>query len=157
MKRHPAFQDLSRDHYTALNRSLQMVRAVERHPSAWPLPEAFAAFRALWTRDGLRQHFLAEETDLVPALRSHEAGALAQRMLDEHADLRQRLDGLDPSKPQEAAEAARRLTAHARWEEAVVFEWLQANLPPAELEELLARSQRFRAANGLPVNPPKRA
>lgn len=157
VKRHPAFQDLSRDHFTALNRSLQVVRAVEGHPAAWPLPQALAAFEALWTRHGLRQHFLEEEADLVPVLEARPAGQpLAQRMRAEHDDLRRRFGALAASSPAEAAEAARRLTAHARWEEDVVFGWLQAELAPEELEALLARSQAFRAANGLPVNPPKR-
>lgn len=156
VKRHPAFQDLSRDHFTALNRSLQVMRAVERHPGAMmTYPQAFAAFKALWNRDGLRAHFLEEETDLVPVLRARGAGELADRMMHEHADLRQRFEALDVAQDQAVAETAKGLTAHARWEEDVVFEWLQANLPEQELEALLRRSQGFRAANGLPVNPPK--
>jgi len=157
VKRHPAFQDLSRDHFTALNRSLQVMRAVERHPGAMmTYPQAFAAFKALWNRDGLRAHFLEEETDLVPVLRARGAGELADRMMREHGDLRARFEALDVAQDQAVAATAQGLTAHARWEEDVVFEWLQANLPEEELEALLRRSQGFRAAHGLPVHPPKR-
>lgn len=155
VKRHPAFQDLSRDHFTALNRSLQMVRAVEGHPAAWPVGEAFAAFRMLWERDGLKAHFLEEETDLLPVLRTHGGSALADRLLDEHDALRQAFGALDARKPEQAAAAARSLTAHARWEEDTLFEWLQAALSETELQDILARSRSFRQANGLPVNEPR--
>lgn len=156
VKRHPAFQDLSRDHFVALNRSLQVVRAVEGHPSARPFEHARVQLQDLWEHDGLRQHFDEEETDLVPVLRAKGAGGLAQRLLDEHAALRVGFGALGQAAPAEAAATARGLMAHARWEEDTVFEWLQANLPEAELHGLLLRSQSFRRANGLPVNDPKR-
>jgi hypothetical protein len=156
VKRHPAFQDLSRDHFTALNRSLQLVRAAEGHAGALlTYDQAFAAFRALWTRDGLPAHFLEEETDLVPVLRARGGGELAERMMREHADLRARFGALAPDGRQEAAAAAKALTAHARWEEDVVFQWLQETLAEPELQVLLETSRGFRAANGLPVNPPR--
>ena len=156
MKRHPAFQDLSRDHYVALNRSLQLVRAVEGHPSAQPYEQAAYNFGCLWTHDGLPAHFGEEEADLVPVLRAG-APALADRMLREHGELRLAFEAIASQRAsrEQAAAAARLLTAHARWEEETVFEWLQASLPEARLAELLARSQAYRAANGLPVNPPK--
>lgn len=156
MKRHPAFQDLSRDHYVALNRSLQLVRAVEGHPTAWPYSQALAAFEMLWARDGLPQHFDEEETDLVPVLRETEGGrVLAERMLAEHEQFRAAFEGLRQARPEEVARTARLLTAHARWEEETVFESLQRTLPEARLQELLARSLRFRGANGRPVTQPK--
>lgn len=155
MKRHPAFQDLSRDHYVALNRSLQVVRAVDGHPAARPFEHAKAQFLDLWEHDGLPAHFAEEETDLVPVLRERSAAELAQRMLDEHASLRAGFAQLPRATPAEAAATARLLTAHARWEEDTVFGWLQDNLSEAELDVLLRRSQRFREANGLPVNPPR--
>lgn len=155
MKRHPAFQDLSRDHYVALNRSLQVVRAVEGHPQARPFDHAKAQFMDLWEHDGLRQHFLEEETDLVPVLQANGAGELSARMLQEHADLRKAFGGLQDASPAGAAQAARALMAHARWEEDVVFEWLQANLAEEKLQELLDKSARFRTAQGLPVGPPR--
>lgn len=151
MKRHPAFQDLSRDHYVALNRSLQVLRAAEGHPRARPLEHAVAQFSDLWEHDGLRQHFGEEEADLVPVLRSKGAGGLAQRLLDEHAALRDGFGAL----PERAADTARGLMAHARWEEDTVFEWLQDHLTAAELEGLLRQSRSFRQANGLPVGEPR--
>lgn len=155
MKRHPAFQDLSRDHYTALNRSLQVVRAVDGHPAARPFEHAVHQFRDLWEHDGLREHFLEEETDLLPALNAYGGDDLGQRLLREHEALRQAFGRLDAQQPAHAAETARRLTWHARWEEEVVFEWLQAHVPEAGLQALLQQSQRFRAVHGLAVNPPR--
>lgn len=156
MKRHPAFQDLSRDHFTALNRSLQVIRAVEGHASARPYEEARSAFAALWRTDGLASHFLEEEHDLVPVLQSRgDPGGLADRLLREHDDLRGRLEAVavGTASPPQTTDAARRLMAHARWEEDTVFEWLQANLDEAALADLLARGRSFRQANGLPVGP----
>lgn len=154
MKRHPALQDLSRDHFTALNRALQMVRAVEGHPRAWPVGEAFAAFQALWRHGGLPAHFHEEEADLVPVLRGHGAGHLADRLLREHDALRDGFAHLAPDDPLQAAATATALRGHARWEEDVVFEWLQENLAEGDLQALWAASRGFRAANGLPVGPP---
>jgi hypothetical protein len=155
VKRHPAFQDLSRDHYVALNRCLQATRAVEGHPAARPFDVARSQLADLWEHDGLQAHFAEEEADLVPVLRGEGGADLASRMVAEHADLRRRFASLAQAAPAEVQEAARLLTAHARWEEEVVFEWLQSHLPEAELPALLARSRSFRAANGLPVSPPR--
>jgi hypothetical protein len=155
VKRHPAFQDLSRDHYVALNRALQVVRAAEGHPRARPLEHAVAQLQDLWEHDGLRAHFAEEETDLVPVLRQKGEAGLAQRLLDEHAALRAGFGALGGATPDAAAATARGLMAHVRWEVETVFEWLQDRLAAAELEELLLRSQGFRRQNGLPVNEPK--
>lgn len=156
MQRHQALQDLSRDHFTAFNRALQMVRAVEGHPRAWPVGEAFAAFQALWSHGGLPAHFREEETDLVPVLRGHGAGHLADRLVREHDALRDGFAHLAPDDPVQAAATAEALRKHARWEEDVVFEWLQANLAEGDLQSLWAASRGFRSANGLPVGPPSK-
>jgi hypothetical protein len=157
VKRHPAFQDLSRDHFVALNRALQVVRAAEGHPRARPFEHARFQLQDLWEHDGLRQHFEEEEADLVPVLRANGADGLAQSLLDEHAALRAGFGALGHAGPVEAAATARSLMAHVRWEEDTVFEWLQAHLPEAELHALLLRSQGFRRANGRPVQELKRA
>src|SRR5688572_12644631 len=154
MKRHPAFQDLSRDHSVVLNRVLQVVRSVEGHPMAKPLGESLPAFVRLWTHDGLPGHFAQEETDLLPVLRS-KAPDLADRLLREHEAARGGFEGLlKAAEPQEAARLAAAVRAHIRWEEEAVFGWLQANLPEAELRRLLAKSQLFRAKNRLPAACP---
>ncbi len=155
MRRDPAFQDLSRDHFTALNRCLQVVRAVEGHPNARPYEQALFQLRDLWEHDGLPVHFDEEESNLVPVLREKGAGELAARMVADHGRLRSGFAALASATPAQAAALAKDLTAHARWEEETVFEWLQGQLEPAELESLLRASQRFRMANGLPVNPPR--
>lgn len=155
MKRDPAFQDLSRDHYTALNRCLQVIRAVEGHPSAKPYGQAVFQFQDLWEHDGLQAHFLEEETDLVPVLRARGAGALADRLVADHERLRAGFRALPTASREQAAALARDLQAHARWEEEQAFGWLQDHLRPDELAALLRASQAFRQANGLPVNPPR--
>jgi hemerythrin-like domain-containing protein len=155
VKRHPAFQDLSRDHYLVLNRALQVVRAVEGHPSARPYELAVFQLQDLWEHDGLKAHFAEEEADLVPALQARGAGAAAEQMLAEHAALRAGLEALGGATRDQAAATARSLMAHARWEEEAVFGWLQEHLSDGELADRLARSRHFRAANGLPVGEPR--
>ena len=154
MKRHPALQDLSRDHYIALNRCLQVLRAVEGHEHAQPYAQAIYNFEALWTHDGLQEHFGEEEQDLVPLLKDG-APELAARMLAEHDRLRAGFHALEAkaATPGQAAETARLLQAHARWEEAAVFEWLQQHLGEAELQALWQRSRAYRQAKGLPIGP----
>jgi hypothetical protein len=157
VRRHPAFQDLSRDHFVALNRSLQVVRAVDGHPRARPFEQVAFQFLDLWLHDGLREHFLEEETDLVPVLSQRGAGALSDRLRADHERLRAGFAAIQSGtlSPSQVADVARDLTAHARWEEESVFEWLQDHLTDDELGDLLRKSQAFRTANGLPVNPPR--
>lgn len=152
MKRHPAFQDLSRDHLVANTRSLHVIRAVEGHPQAPPFEQAIHNFEGLWTHEGLAIHFREEETDLLPVLRARHP-QLAERLLSEHDLLRDGFDAVvrKTADREASAQTARALMVHARWEEEVVFEWLQENLSEAELEELLAKSKSFRTAQGMPV------
>lgn len=152
MKRHPAFQDLSRDHLVANTRALHVIRAVEGHPMAPAFEQAIYNFEGLWTHEGLSTHFTEEETDLLPVLRKRHP-ALAERLQQEHDLLRAGFAAVvnKTADRNSAAQTARTLMAHARWEDDVVFEWLQNNLSESELQALLAMSKSFRTAQGMPL------
>lgn len=153
MKRHPAFQDLSRDHLVANTRALHLIRAVQGHPRAPPFEQAIYNFEGLWTHEGLSIHFSEEETDLLPILKARHAD-LAERLLREHGVLRAGFEAVvrKAADREAAKQTAQTLMAHARWEEEVVFEWLQSNLTETELKELLAKSKSFRTAQGMPID-----
>lgn len=152
MKRHPAFQDLSRDHLVANTRALHVIRAVEGHPRSPSYEQAIYNFEGLWTQEGLAIHFGEEETDLLPLLRERKPD-LANRLALEHDLLRRGFEAVVGKTASRAAakETAKALMAHARWEEEIVFEWLQDHLSETELQELVAKSQSFRSARGMPV------
>lgn len=152
VKRHPAFQDLSRDHLVANTRALHVIRAVEGNPMAPSYEQAIYNFEGLWTHEGLAIHFGEEETDLLPVLKARHPD-LAKRLLTEHDLLREGFDAVvrKTAGREAAKETAIALMAHARWEEEVVFEWLQDHLSEAELQGLLAKSKSFRTAQGMPV------
>ena len=114
--------------------------------------QAIYNFEGLWTHEGLSIHFGEEEADLLPILRARHP-ELAERLLREHNLLRTGFDAVvrKTADRQAAAQTARTLMAHARWEEEVVFEWLQDNLSEDDLQALLAQSKAFRIAEGMPV------
>ena len=152
VKRHPAFQDLSRDHLVANTRALHVIRAVEGHPMAPAFEQAIYNFEGLWTHEGLATHFEEEEADLLPVLRKRHP-ELAERLQQEHDLLRAGFAAVvnKTADRNAAVQTARALMAHARWEDDVVFEWLQNNLSESELQALLAMSKSFRTAQGMPL------
>lgn len=144
MKRHPAFQDLSRDHFNALLACLHVQRAVDGHESAPPYNEATEKLLKLW-HDELRFHFDEEDVDLMPALARPGGEPLASRLAEDHANLRGTFGALTrESTPEEWKAAAEALRVHIRWEEDELFEWMQENLSDAELKALLRVSIEFR-------------
>ncbi len=93
----------------------------------------------------MQLHFEEEDEDLLPVLDA-KAPELAKRLRSEHADLRESFGNLKADKPDSEAfdRVAELLQNHIRWEEDVLFEWLQQNLAEEELQKLWQRSRRFR-------------
>ena len=93
----------------------------------------------------LRSHFEVEEAHLFPAVVAHLPGEtnLVAQLLDEHDVMRTRIrdlerdpmTGLDVRLPS----LGRLLEAHVRREERVLFETMQREMEPADLETLGAR------------------
>lgn len=153
MRRHPALQDLSRDHFTALNHVVQVRRVVEGDEFAEPLDRVRTDFLA-FARGELLTHFDEEESLLVPPLERVGADRLLERLHADHALLREGVAGLsEASTAPDLWAVAEALRVHARWEEEVLFESLQEALPAAELDRLGRESRAFRQERDRPVGP----
>ncbi|MGB0653469.1 MAG: hemerythrin domain-containing protein [Thermoplasmatota archaeon] len=157
MKRHPALQDLSRDHHQVLMACQRIERAAAGHPLA-PVPEeAIARFLALWRSD-LAHHFDEEEATLVGHLQEGDGATLGEQLRQDHETIRRAVADLDEEASIEAwATLAGQLRAHIRWEENTLFPWLQDHLTEAQLQGLLERSVAFRTRVRGPhaVRPPR--
>lgn len=133
MRRTSSLQALSHDHHHGLVASVRLRRILE----AGSFDEAAAFVAALWT-DELASHFASEETHLLPALRALHADVLARRMCREHRRLHA-LAGREarhaPS-PETLRQFGEQLRAHIRFEERVVFPYLERRLPDDALQHL---------------------
>lgn len=129
MKRHPSLVGLSDDHHTALVIALRCKRA--REDGLAGLWEAVRAAGA----EHFEPHFQIEETHLLPALVALGEDAMAARIREDHAALR---DGLAQPRPTLDAvrDFGRRLDEHVRLEERQVFEKTQRRLPAAALRAI---------------------
>jgi len=153
VRRRPALQDLSRDHFVALTAVVGVRRVVERDRFAKPEAEAKAVFLHL-ARLTLPEHLDEEERFLLPLLRAGPAAEEKDRLLEEHARLRGLFAKLAPESPLASFwEAAQLLQQHIRWEEDHLFERLQREASPDTLDRLLADLTARRRVVGLPVGP----
>lgn len=141
MKRSAHLQTLSHDHHQGLAASVRLRQLLDRHA----VGEAATFVTALWM-DELVPHFTSEETHLLPALHTLRADALAARLCREHRRLH-RLAGADHSSGAASAETLRtfgeQLRAHIRFEERIVFPYLEQHLPD---DVLLHISEQLQAA-----------
>lgn len=135
MKRHPALIPFSHDHQNTLARALRLRRADALEPAERRDElDQFLEF----ARDRVLPHFAAEERAMLRVRdirRTDEIDAGHRRMLDEHADLRARIDELDQvdGDPDAALlqDTGTMLTQHVRFEERDLFELLQRELGDA--------------------------
>jgi hemerythrin-like domain-containing protein len=101
--------------------------------------EATAGFLEFWHAEG-RRHFQIEEDLLLPGFARHGPAdhPAVVRALSEHVDLRRRAQDLERGgQPLEALhELGRRLSAHIREEENVLFTLVEQTLPADELKAL---------------------
>lgn len=155
MKRHPALQDLSRDHFTALNHVVQVRRVIDKDRFAKPLAQVHEPFAAL-ARGELMDHFDEEEALLLPLVDARPPlAALGDRLRDDHARLRSKAETMAdaPDDLEGLWDFAQDLERHARWEEDQLFEELQSALSEAELLALQGAQDAFRRDRGMPVGP----
>ena len=134
MKRSAALTPLSRDHHHGLFAALKLSRATDAGAS-----QAAAGFLEFWHAEG-RRHFQIEEDLLLPGFARHGPAdhPAVVRALVEHVDLRRRAQDLEGgAQPLEALhELGRRLSAHIRAEEDVLFTLVEQTLPADELRAL---------------------
>ncbi|MEA3144174.1 MAG: hypothetical protein QOG31_1498 [Thermoplasmata archaeon] len=136
MKRHPALQDLSRDHHVALLHA----RRLRGEDARMGLPEARRRF-FLYHAGILRHHFTEEELALLPVLRDT---TLRERFLREHRELEDAAVRLPNESDTFQRNLGERLRAHVRFEEDELFPALQASLAAAEWEALAERANGYR-------------
>ncbi|MCS6843260.1 MAG: hemerythrin domain-containing protein [Caldilineales bacterium] len=152
LKRHPALQDLSRDHQLILLEARGLRWAAQGDRRGQAAAQAAAAFLRFWRSIG-ELHLREEEEVLLPLCRPHLSPAdegLVARWLADHAWLREASAALEQSPPADNRLAAalealsRRLHDHVRWEERTLFARVQEALSAEEMDRLAAQSQAFR-------------
>jgi hemerythrin-like domain-containing protein len=142
VKRHPALVELSRDHQHGLATAHTL-----RHAAETDRAVARSAFLLFW-HDEAEAHFHIEEQILLPALhRLDAADEPVNRVLAEHADIRQRAAAFSgEARPalDDLYGLGRLLERHIRYEERVLFPLIENALDHAELTavgEALARAE----------------
>ena len=147
MKRHPGLIPLSRDHHDALVVAQGLILGRSKAPrSDWPTDRRAQADRVVaFFAHTLRSHFEVEEAHLFPAVVAHLPGEadLVAQLLDEHDAMGARSRDLerDPTTDLDVRlpSLGRLLEAHVRREERVLFETMQREMEPADLETLGTR------------------
>ncbi len=97
----------------------------------------------------LRKHFEAEEAHVFPAAVDHlrEGADLARQLIEEHDDMRARIRGFeaDPTTNlhERLSSFGERLKEHIQKEERVLFERIQEEMDPADLEAIGVRLRTF--------------
>lgn len=150
MKRHPALQDLSRDHFHVLFRCQRIRRALAREADWTEVGGLVDDLLAFFDSD-MSPHFREEDELVVPAAaQTEELREVAQQTLDEHGVLRRAIGELRRVRATEAdvrrllATLEPQIAAHVKIEEQDLFEGLQSALPESRMQELGRRSLAFR-------------
>ncbi len=148
MKRHPSLQPLSREHHRALLYWRELDKQLGSPQSAG-LRTAASALQQYW-HPRFASHMADEEHVLLDAL----PGAMRSQLLDEHdllrlllCSLNDRLGSGGPLALDVLASLAATLHAHIRWEERVLFPYLQCHVPPDELRSWEDRLRGRRASD----------
>ena len=163
--RHPALQDLSRDHHNVLVLCLEIKRSLDDQDhsdedldvrSPQKMAEQLITF---WQTEG-NLHFREEEEAFLPVYMRHVSlsdNEDLRQMLHDHAWLRDRVERLEQLLQTDEpfhdllSETGERLKQHARLEERAVFEHAQEVLSDEELNEVGRRSRAFRTRNNMNV------
>ncbi len=155
MQRHPALQDLSRDHFDALALAQLIRRSMEGHEMGGTPEQAATRLVEAWEQE-LAWHFREEEEVLLPIHQRHVDPAedeTIRRVLSDHAWFRDEVpalvQALEAGEPigDRVARIGERLHDHARLEDREWFPAIEASLSEAELDELAHRSRAYRKAH----------
>jgi iron-sulfur cluster repair protein YtfE (RIC family) len=163
VKRHPALQNLSRDHHLLLLQARQ-IRWYATGDRRAPFFNAILTdFLHTWEQTAL-PHLRQEEAVLLPfyaRFPSAEQRQHERRVLEEHQWLRAKVAALQQAEANQQeliAEIGAALHNHIRFEERILFQHMQVLLPESAMQDLRAQLQTFRerlytesnAANGSP-------
>lgn len=122
MKRHVALEPFSRDHYSGLTLAKALVTGE---------PLAAERCRAEWEKE-LKDHFEQEERllgGLVPS-------ELSEQLAGEHREIADLISLL----PENGPRLGQVLNDHIRWEERVLFPWIESNCTSNQLAALFAQT-----------------
>lgn len=135
MKRHPALQQLSRDHHHAL-----VVAQKLRRSDRGDADQARATFLEYWKSHG-RDHFREEEETLLPTLArfADPDRPIVARVLIDHVRIRQLAAEVE-RHPEPAVMQAlgRELEQHIRREERELFPLIEQAIPEDQLVRLVS-------------------
>ena len=154
MKRHPALQDLSRDHHSFLMQCRNIRWYVEHDRRASPFEVVLRGFLRTWERE-VGPHLEEEETLFVPFYQRYPSTLQAQyeeQIREDHEWLRVKVAELmrrqEAGEPIEAllGKIGERLHDHVRFEERSVFKHVQTIMSDEALHEIGAMSLAFREA-----------
>jgi len=141
MKRHRALEPFSRDHYGGL--------VIARHLMQDRNEASLISLMRLW-KEEMEDHFLEEESllmDLIPQ-------EMANRLAAEHSEIRLRIESAAAGKfgPNDVASLGEKIHNHIRWEERVLFPWLEQSTdmdPIAEATEAMEARRHELPRNAL--------
>jgi len=146
MKRHPVLQDLSRDHYFALEQGQRLRRAQVDGLDA--ISDGFLKF---W-HGKMVHHFREEEEVLLPILARHRPSddPAVVTVLVQHVDIARYAIDLESGRRDItiAHSLGALIDRHVRHEETVLFPMIETTLSQAELTDLAARLTAFDRVEG---------
>ncbi len=151
MKRHHSLIPLSHDHHSGLVLAQRLILGRAKAPrSDWSTDRRQQVSRVIeFFNTDLRQHFEAEEEHVFPAAVEHvrEGADLARQLVEEHDDMRARIRGLEKDPTTRLEERLSSfgdcLKKHIRKEEGILFERIQEEMDPADLEAIGVRLRTF--------------
>lgn len=144
MKRHDSLLLVAREHHESLVLARRLMTGGGSAGSGWPAdPPAQARSLAAFFEQHLRRHFAVEDQVVFPAALEcgDEAGALVQRLAQEHRQMTELIRELAAAAVVEAGALAAfgtLLNAHVRLEDRNLFPLMEAGLPAGRLMRLQA-------------------
>lgn len=153
LKRHPALQNLSRDHHIFLLQSRNIRWLIDGHERAEPLDNVVQELLTFWKEVG-EPHIREEEEILFPLYLQY--APLAQDDIDslitDHNWLRDTIQELSNMPRYENTTPLLRslesyIESHVRNEERVIFESIQNTLEEEQLQQYAKASNGFRQLN----------
>ena len=128
MKRNINLQELSRDHHHGLLLGWKIRQGIKK---GTPVESVVHYVRYFWN-EALYPHFAEEEEDILSFLNANNE--LKQQTLNEHLSISQLIEKLNTES--ELLELADLLDKHIRFEERVLFPYLEMSLSEEQLNEI---------------------
>lgn len=138
MKRIDELKELSREHHTALliaRRCIKLNDADELH-----IKKLWRGVRTFFNTD-LVPHFRTEESCIAPVLKNTGEYQLYNRLLSEHAALREIMGNENPA-PADINSFGSLLKNHIRFEENELFDHVQRSFSPQQLKRIQRASEK---------------